>query len=41
VRQIMRETEAGHYRFDDIVNAIVNSAPFQMRQTQERAKEPS
>jgi hypothetical protein len=41
VRRIMRETEAGHYRFDGIVNAIVNSVPFQMRQTQERAKEPS
>jgi hypothetical protein len=36
VRAILRETEAGGYRFHDLVMAIVRSAPFQMRQTQER-----
>jgi hypothetical protein len=32
VRRIMRETEANHYRFDDLIIAIVNSVPFGMRQ---------
>ena len=41
VRRIMRETEAGRYRFEDLVNAIVKSVPFQMRQTQEKQKESS
>ncbi len=36
VRAIMREIEPGGFRFDDLVAAIVKSAPFQMRQTQER-----
>jgi hypothetical protein len=35
IRQIMRDTEAGGYRFKDLVTAIVKSVPFQMRQTQE------
>jgi hypothetical protein len=30
----MRETEAGGYRFSDLVTAIVESVPFRMRQTQ-------
>ncbi len=41
VRQIMRDTEAGSYRFQDLIAAIVNSVPFQMRQTQEKPKDPS
>ncbi len=51
IREIMRETEAGRYRFGDLVAAIVRSVPFQMRQTQDqtpdrdqtpnRPKEPS
>ena len=38
VRHIMRETEAGGYRFQDIVNSVVKSVPFQMRQTQEKGE---
>jgi uridine kinase len=34
IRQIMRETEARGYRFQDVIAAIVNSVPFQMRQSQ-------
>jgi hypothetical protein len=34
VRRIMRETEAGGYRFQDLILAVVNSVPFQMRQIQ-------
>jgi hypothetical protein len=34
IRGIMRETEAGGYRFSDLVTAIVESVPFRMRQTQ-------
>lgn len=41
IRRIMRETEAGRYRFKDLITAIVKSVPFQMRQTQEKAKERS
>jgi mono/diheme cytochrome c family protein len=31
VRQVRRETARGHYRFSALVNAVVNSVPFQMR----------
>jgi hypothetical protein len=41
IRQIMRETEAGGYRFQDVIVAIVNSVPFQMRQAQGKPKSPS
>jgi|SRR5579872_1285697 len=41
IRQIMRDTAAGRYRFEDLIGAIVNSVPFQMRQTQQRPKESS
>jgi hypothetical protein len=36
VRRILRQTEAGQYRFHDLIFAIVKSVPFQMRQKQER-----
>lgn len=36
VRDIMRQTEAGGYRFQDLILAIVSSVPFEMRQTVER-----
>jgi hypothetical protein len=36
VRDIMRQTEAGGYRFHDLILATVKSVPFQMRQKQER-----
>ncbi len=36
IRQIMRETEADRYRFEDLIVAIVKSVPFRMRQIQER-----
>ena len=41
IRQIMRQTEAGGYRFQDVIAAIVNSVPFQMRQVQAKSKDPS
>jgi Protein of unknown function (DUF1592)/Protein of unknown function (DUF1588)/Protein of unknown function (DUF1585)/Protein of unknown function (DUF1587)/Protein of unknown function (DUF1595)/Planctomycete cytochrome C len=41
IRQIMRDTEAGGYRFEDLITAIVNSVPFQMRQVQEGPKDSS
>jgi hypothetical protein len=41
IRRIMRETEAGGYRFQDLIVAIVNSAPFQMRQAQPKPKDRS
>ena len=41
IRQILRETKAGGYRFQDLVIAVIESAPFQMRQTQERQKGPA
>jgi hypothetical protein len=37
----MRDTEAGGYRFEDLITAIVNSVPFQMRQVQEGPKDSS
>lgn len=36
IRDIMRQTEAGGYRFHDLILAIVKSVPFEMRQKQER-----
>ncbi|HEX3700745.1 MAG TPA: DUF1592 domain-containing protein [Phenylobacterium sp.] len=33
VRQIVRDTKPGGYRFDDIVLGVVDSTPFQMKQT--------
>jgi hypothetical protein len=36
IRAIMRQTEAGEYRFHDLVVAIVDSVPFKMKQKQER-----
>lgn len=36
VRQILRSTQPGRYRFHDLVAAIVHSVPFRMRQTRER-----
>ena len=41
IRHIMRETEAGGYRFQDLIAAIVKSVPFQMRQMQGKPKDPS
>ena len=38
IRRIMRDTEADRYRFEDLITAIVKSAPFQMRQVEERQK---
>jgi mono/diheme cytochrome c family protein len=37
IREIMRETKPGGYRFTDLIRAIVKSVPFQMKQTQENA----
>ena len=34
VRQIVSQTRAGNYRFDDIILAIVHSAPFQKKQVE-------
>lgn len=39
IRQIMRDTEAGGYRIVDLIAAIVNSVPFQMRQVQAEPKD--
>jgi hypothetical protein len=36
VRQIRRETVRGGYQFSALVNALVNSVPFQMRRSPER-----
>jgi hypothetical protein len=36
IRQIARSTEASRYRFANIVAAVVNSVPFQMRQSKEQ-----
>ena len=33
VREIMREVQAGGYRTQDLIVAVVDSAPFRMRQT--------
>jgi hypothetical protein len=41
IRRIMRETKAGGYRFEDLITEIVKSVPFEMRQTQDKPKEPS
>jgi hypothetical protein len=41
IRRIMRETEAGGYRFADLVAAIVNSVPFRMRQAPATPKDAS
>jgi hypothetical protein len=41
IRQILRETEARGYRFQDVIAAIVKSVPFQMRQAQATPKNPS
>lgn len=41
IRQIMRETEPTHYRFEDLIVAIVDSVPFQMRQMPAKPKDPS
>lgn len=41
IRQIMRDTEANRYRFEDLIAAIVNSVPFQMRQVQTKPKSQS
>jgi hypothetical protein len=41
IREIMRDTEAGGYRFADLVTAIVNSVPFQMRQAPTKPKDAS
>jgi len=35
VRQILRETAAGGYRFQDLIVAVAQSAPFRLRQKQE------
>jgi hypothetical protein len=35
VRQILRETEAGGYRFQDLIAAVTRSVPFRMKQKQE------
>jgi hypothetical protein len=39
IRRIMRQTQAGGYRFGDLVNAIAGSVPFQMRQTSDQANQ--
>jgi hypothetical protein len=36
VRRILRQTEAGGYRFHDLVQAITKSVPFEMKPSQER-----
>ena len=41
IRQIMRDTAAGGYRFQDLITAIVNSVPFRMRQTPAKQKDRS
>jgi hypothetical protein len=41
IRQILSETQAREYRFQDVIAAIVNSIPFQMRQAQAKPKNPS
>ena len=41
IRKIMRDTEANRYRFEDLIAAIVNSVPFQMRQVQTKPKDQS
>jgi Protein of unknown function (DUF1592)/Protein of unknown function (DUF1588)/Protein of unknown function (DUF1587)/Protein of unknown function (DUF1585)/Protein of unknown function (DUF1595) len=41
VRKVMRDTQAGRYRFEDLIVAVVNSVPFRMRQVSAKPKEPS
>ena len=41
IREIMRQTRTGGYRFEDLIIAIANSVPFRMRQTQNDVKESS
>lgn len=41
IRQIMRDSEAGHYRFQDLITGIVVSVPFQKRQVQAKTKDSS
>jgi hypothetical protein len=41
IREIMRETAPGGYRFEDLITGIVKSVPFQMRQVQEKPKDAS
>jgi hypothetical protein len=36
VRGVLRRTEAGEYRFQDLIAAVADSVPFKMRQKQER-----
>jgi hypothetical protein len=36
VREILRQTEAGGYRFQDLIAAVTKSVPFRMRQKQEQ-----
>jgi hypothetical protein len=36
VREITRHSEAGRYRFSDLVMGVVNSVQFRMRKTQEQ-----
>ena len=36
VREILRQTEAGGYRFQDLIAAVTRSVPFRMRQKQEQ-----
>jgi hypothetical protein len=36
VREIMRGAEPSDYRFSDLIAAVANSVPFQMRQTKEQ-----
>jgi hypothetical protein len=38
IRLIMRNTEPGGYRFEDLIVSIVKSVPFRMRQTQNEPK---
>ena len=41
IREMLRETEAKRYRFQDLITAVVKSVPFQMRQTQAKSKDQS
>ncbi len=41
IREILRETQADGYRFEDLIAAIVKSVPFEMRQIQAKPKDQS
>ncbi len=41
IREIVRSIAAGGYRFEELIRAIVNSVPFEMRQTQEKPRNQS